>query len=61
MPDGGQSVQLANVVLLPVLLDLVTCIHHGLHDHVVRQGLILLRGLAAGHGTSGAHDCDMRG
>ena len=42
LSDGGKSIQLADVVLLPVVLNLVTCLHHGLHHSLISHGLVVL-------------------
>ena len=43
--DGRQRVQLADVVLLPLVPHLMARLHHGLHDHLISQRLVLLCGL----------------
>mmetsp|Transcript_48842 Transcript_48842/g.106405 ORF Transcript_48842/g.106405 Transcript_48842/m.106405 type:complete len:285 (+) Transcript_48842:448-1302(+) len=40
--DGGQGIQLSNVVLLPLLAQILTSLHHGFHHRVVRHTLVLV-------------------
>ena len=42
LSEGGKSIQLADVVLLPVILNLVTCLHHGLHHSLISHSLVVL-------------------